>query len=89
MQDLLAVLRETARAVRHQTLALRRANRDAEIRPTGLAELALLAFRRVERESRGRPLDALHALADLFDDAAAFVSQDRGNAPSGSAPDNV
>src|SRR5690606_13301982 len=41
VQDALAVLREAARAVGHQTLALRHADFLAEIRPAGLAELAL------------------------------------------------
>src|SRR5690606_28709103 len=49
VQDLLAVLREAARAVGHQTLALRHADFLAEIRPAGLAELALAALRRVQR----------------------------------------
>src|SRR5690606_6783586 len=77
MQDLLAALREAARAVRHQTLALRHANGLAEIRLARLAEFALAALGRVERNHVIADLHARDALADFLDDAAAFVAENR------------
>ena len=50
VEDRIAVAAEAAGAVRHQALALRRADRGAEIGSAGETGFALPAFRRVERD---------------------------------------
>src|SRR5690606_14233555 len=75
MQNLLAVDREAARAVRHQALALRDADLLTEVRLARLAEFALAAFGCVERNDVIAGLDARDAGADFLDDSAAFMTE--------------
>ncbi len=77
----LAVVGEARGAVGHQALALRFANRDAQVGLAGQAELALAALGGVERNDVIARLDAGDALADLDDDARALMAEnDRENA---------
>jgi hypothetical protein len=76
--DGLAVLGEAGGAVRHQALALGGADLLAQVGLAGFAELALAAFRGVERDHVVAHLDAGDALADGLDDAAPFMAQDAG-----------
>jgi hypothetical protein len=87
--DGLAVLGEAGGAVRHQALALGGADLLAQVGLAGFAELALAAFRGVQRDHVIAHLDAGDALADGLDDAAAFMAEDAGEDPSGSAPERV
>ncbi|MNF81573.1 hypothetical protein D3C84_638510 [compost metagenome] len=81
MIDGLTILGEAGGAVRHQPLALGGADLLAQVGLAGLAELALAAFRGVERDDVIPHLDAGDALADGLDDAAALVAQDAGEDP--------
>ena len=77
----LALPFEPARAVRHDALALRRANRRAQIAFLGKAGFALPALGRVERNDMIARLYACDPRADFADDACAFVPQDRRKDP--------
>ena len=72
---------EPGAAVRHHALALGAADRLAEIRLARRAELALAAFRRVERDHVVAGYDGRHAGTDLLDDRAALVAEDGGEEP--------
>ena len=76
--DRLALVGEAARAVRHQPLALRGADRGAEIGLAAEAGFALAAFRRVERDDVIAGLHAGDARSNLPDDARAFMAKDGG-----------
>src|SRR5690606_32519498 len=67
--------REPRRAVGHHALTLRDADLLAEIGLAGLAELALAAFGRVERDHVIADLDARDPGADLLDDSTAFMAE--------------
>ena len=69
-------MREAAGAVGHHALALRRADRGAEIGLVRGAGFALAAFRRVERDDVVALLQRRDAGADVDDDARAFVAED-------------
>ena len=73
----LAAEREARGAVGHQALALRGADRGAEIGLARQAGRALPAFRRVQRNDVVALLDAGDALADVDHDARAFMAEDR------------
>ena len=73
--DRLALVAEPRRAVRHQALALRCADRGAQVRLAGQAAFALAAFRRVERDHMIARLHAGHAGADFAHDARALMAQ--------------
>ena len=73
-----AATREPGAAVGHHALALGGADRLAEVRLAGLAELALAALRRVERDHVVAGRHGGHAGPDLFHDRAALVAEDRG-----------
>ena len=75
MQDVLPARPEPARPVRHHALTLRRANLTAQVRLAALAELALLALGRVQRDDVVPRLDVGDALADRLDDAGALVAE--------------
>ena len=81
VKDLVLADREAAGAVRHQALALRGADRGAEIGLARQAGWALPAFRRVERDDVVALLDRGDALADIDDDAGAFMAEDRRKQP--------
>jgi hypothetical protein len=70
-------MREAAGAVGHQALALRGADRLAEVGLLRQAVLALAALRRVQRDDVVALLHAGHPGADLDDDAGALVPEDR------------
>ena len=76
--DRLALVAEARGAVRHQALALRGADRGAEIGLLAQAAFALAAFRRVERDDVIAGLHGGDARADLADDAGALMAEDRG-----------
>src|SRR5688572_7234182 len=76
--DHLAAGRKAAGAVRHDSLALRRADRGAQVRLARSAGLALAAFRRVQRDHVVALPDRLDAGAHVDDDARALVPEDRG-----------
>ncbi|MPN43710.1 hypothetical protein SDC9_191270 [bioreactor metagenome] len=76
MEDRLAVLAEAAGAVRHQAFALGGADRLAQVGLARQAELALAAFRGIERNHMVADSDRGHAFADRFNDAAPFVTED-------------
>ena len=73
----LAADREAGGAVGHQALALRGADRGAEIGLARQAGRALPAFRRIQRNDVIALLDAGDALADVDHDARAFMAEDR------------
>ena len=77
MHDGLALVAKAARPVRHQPLALRRADRRAEIGLVARAALALAALRRIERDHMVAHFKRLHTLADFHDNARAFMAEDR------------
>jgi hypothetical protein len=81
--QLLAAQREAAGAVRHQALALRRADRGAQVRLAAEAGLALPAFRRVQRNHMIARLQRRDALTHFPHDARALVSEDRREQPFG------
>ena len=75
--DRLALEREARGAVGHQALALRGADRGAEIGLARQAGRALPALRRIERDDVVAWLHRGDARADLDDDAGALVAEDR------------
>ena len=79
--DLAAAEREAAGAVGHHALALRRADREAEIGLARQAVFALPAFRRVERDDVVALGEAGHPAPDIDDDAGALVAEDRREEP--------
>ena len=74
----LALVGEAAGAVRHHALALRGADRDAEIGAAREAELTVAAFGRVERDHVIADRDAGHARADLDHHARTLMAQHGG-----------
>ena len=76
--DRLALIGEAAGAVRHHALALRGADRRAQIGLLAQAAFALAAFGRVERDHVVAGFHRCHALADFTDDACALVAEDGG-----------
>ena len=77
----LAADREARGAVRHQALALRGADRGAEVGLARQAGRALPAFRRVERDDVVALLDGGDARADVDHDARALMAEDRRKQP--------
>ena len=73
----LAVEREAAGAVGHHALALRRADRRAQVGLARQARLALPALGRVQRNDVIALLQRRHAGADVDHDAGALVAEDR------------
>src|SRR5690242_18631226 len=78
MKDGLRTETEAAGPVGHHALALRAADRGAEIGLLGKAAFALPAFGRVERDHMVADRDRGDARADLAHDAGTFVPKDRG-----------
>ncbi len=80
---------EAAGAVRHHALALRRADRRAQVGLVRQAGLALPAFRRVQRNDVIALLEARHSRPHVNNDARALVTEDDreqalpGRRPSG------
>ena len=70
--------RETARSVGHHAVALRRANRRAQIRLPTQARFAAATLRRVERNDVITLFRRRDAGTDVDDDARALVSEDDG-----------
>jgi len=81
MEDGLALVAEPAGAVRHQALALRRADRRAQVGLAGKAAFALATFRRVERDDMVARLYRSDAGADLAHHASALMPQHRREDP--------
>ena len=77
MENRLALVGETRGAIRHQALALRGADGLAQVGLATQAELALAAFRGVQRDHVIAHSHRGHALADGFHHCAAFMAQDR------------
>ena len=75
MVDRFALVAKPARAIRHQALALRRADRGTEIGLAGKTAFALAAFRRVERDHMIARLHAGHARADFAYNACALMAE--------------
>ena len=71
----LSLIGEPARSIRHQALALRRADRGTEIGLAGEAGFTLATFRRVERDDVIARFDARHTRADLTDNACTFMAE--------------
>src|SRR5262249_54945156 len=78
MVDGLALVFEARGAVGHDALALRGADRGAEVGLLAEAAFALPAFGRVERDHVVADLDRGDPRPDLADDAGAFMAEDRG-----------
>src|SRR6185437_591991 len=78
MKNGLALVAEARGAVGHQALALRRADRGAEVGLLAQAAFALPAFRGVERNHMVARLHRSDAGADFANDAGAFMAEDRG-----------
>src|SRR5882672_1535458 len=76
VMDLLAADGKAARAVRHHALALRRADRGAEIGLAREAGFALAAFRRVERNDVIALLYRCDAGPDVNNNTRAFMTED-------------
>ena len=79
--DLLPAEREARRAVGHDALALRGADRGAQIGLARQARRAGAAFRRVERDDVVALFDRGDARPDIDDDARALVTEDRRKQP--------
>ena len=77
VEHVVAVAAEARGAVRHHALALRGADRGAEIGAPRETGFALPAFRRVERDDVIADFERRHAGADLAHDARALVAEDR------------
>ncbi|MNZ60314.1 hypothetical protein D3C78_783820 [compost metagenome] len=77
MEQLLAFVGEARGAVRHQALALGGADGLAQVGLAREAELALAAFRGVQRDDVVTDGDRGDALAYRLDDRATFVAEDR------------
>src|SRR5690606_33537165 len=78
VQDRIAIERGEARgAIRHQPLALSRADRGAEIGLARQAGRTDPALRRIERDDVIALLDAGDAGADIDNDTRALVPEDR------------
>ncbi len=70
------VVGEAGGPVGHQTLALGHADGLAQVGLAGRAEIALAAFRRVQRNHMVAGRQPFHLAAHLFHDGATFMSQD-------------
>ena len=81
MKHGLAIAFEAAGAIGHQALALRRADRRAQIGLARQATFALAAFRRVERDDVIALLERGDAGAHVHHDARALVAQHAGKQP--------
>src|SRR4051794_1869839 len=77
MEDRLALVAEARGAVGHHTLALRCADRGAQVGLLAQATFALPALRRVERDHMIARLDRDHARADLAHNAGTLMAEDR------------
>src|SRR3546814_10271809 len=75
MEDRLALVRKARRAVGHQPLALRRADRGAKVGLARQAAFALAAFGGIERDDMVARLHAGHARADLAHHARTLMPQ--------------
>ncbi len=75
MVDLVLADREARRAVRHQALALRRADGGAQIGLARQARITFAAFGRIERDDMVALLHGRHAGADVDDDTGAFMAE--------------
>ncbi len=76
MKDGFAVERKARGAIGHQTFALRATDGLAQIGLARAAELALAAFRRVQRNHMIAHRHRSNTGADFHHDAAAFVAED-------------
>ena len=74
----LAFVRKTGRAIGHQTLALGRANCLAQVGLAGLAELALAAFSRIQRDDVVAGLHVVNVGTDFSHDACGLMAQNCG-----------
>jgi hypothetical protein len=83
VQKWLALERKTAGPVGHQSLALRAANQLAKIGLARQTELALAAFRRVERNDVVALAQRRHTGANVNDNTRALVAEDRREQPFG------
>src|SRR3569623_1487429 len=83
VMDRLALIREPARAIGHEALALRRADRRAQVRLARDAGFALPALRRVDLNHVIAGLQRGHTRAHLDDNARSFVTEDRREHPLG------
>src|SRR6266446_9923506 len=86
MMDLVCAAREPAGAVRHHPLALRRADRHAQIGFARQAIFALSAFWCVERDHMIALGDACYLAPDIDDDAGALMSEACREEPFGISP---
>ncbi len=77
MENFLALVGKARGAVGHQAFALGGANGLAQVGFARQAELALAAFRGIQRNHMIADSDRRHAFADGFNHCATFVSQDR------------
>uniref|UniRef100_A0A0N5A603 LigA n=1 Tax=Parastrongyloides trichosuri TaxID=131310 RepID=A0A0N5A603_PARTI len=78
MEKRLALVGKARGAVGHQALALRGPDRGAQVGLAALAELALAAFRRVQRDDVVADGQRGHARPHLDHHARALMAQDRG-----------
>ena len=86
MQQRLAIERKAAGPIGHQAFALRAANQLAKIRLARQTELALAAFRRVERNDMVVLAQRRHTGANVDNDAGTFVAEDRREQSFGIGP---
>ena len=77
MENRFALVAEAACAIGHQPLALRRADRGAEIGFLTQAAFALAAFRRVKRDHMIARLHRNHACSDLANNPGTLMTEDR------------
>ena len=78
VEDRLALMAEARGAVGHHALALRGADRGAQVGLLAQAAFALAAFGRVERDHVIARFHRGYAGADLAHDAGALMAEDRG-----------
>ena len=78
MENRLALIAEPACAIGHQPLALRRADRGAQVGLARQAAFALPAFRRVQRNDMVARAYTGHASTDFTHNACTLMPQHRG-----------
>src|SRR5690606_31982889 len=74
----LPVIRETRGAVGHEAFTLGSTNRHTQVGFAGFAEQALATLGGVQRDDMVAGLDAGYPLANLYNNARAFVTQHGG-----------
>lgn len=76
--DFFTLAREPRGSIRHHTFPLCRSDFTTQVGLARLAKLAFTTFSRVEWDDVVSGFDVGDTFTDAFDDASAFVTEDRG-----------